>query len=137
MATPTPRKLTSTNPDAVKKYTAFLKKQFAEHRVIERCQQLLKASYLEFTESHRRQLFSLDNQITEIMIGAENQCSNKLRARILWSPALRKAGKEICYWKCRLRTNGYLDEGTRELGIYLDLLATIQQPLAISLCQFF
>ena len=137
LATHSPRKLTSTNPDAVAKYVAFIKKQFAEHRIIERCTKLREASFLGFTERHRQQLFALDTQVTEILLGAENQCSSKRMSRNLWSPALRKAGKEVCYWKRRLRTNGYIDDGTRDLGISLDLPETIQLPMDIQLCQFY
>ena len=138
LATPSPpQKLTSTNPDAVNKYITFIKKQFAEHRIIERCAKLREASLLEFTERHRQQLYAVDKQVTEILLGAENQCSSEGMARNLWSPALRKAGKEIGYWRRRLRTNGYIDEGTNKLGISLDLPETIQQPMTVELCQFY
>ena len=136
-ARPKPRKLTSTNPDAVSKYIGFLKKQFTEHRIIERCNALREASLGEFTERHRRQLYALDSQITEIMKGAENQCSTKRPIRNLWSPALQKAGQEVTYWRRRLRTNGLLDEGTRNLGAFLDLPATVQVPMDEALCNFY
>jgi len=136
-AQPKPRKLTSTNPEAVKKYTDFIKKQFAEHKIFERCERLRDASYTDFTERHRQQLFALDAQITEIMIGAENHCSTKCFTRNLWSPALRKAGKEVTYWKRRLRMNGCIDEGTQALGQSLNLPDVVQQTMDVSLCQFY
>ena len=133
-----PRKLTSGNKTAVQKYLTFVQKQFSEHRIWERCQRLREACESDsFTDMHRQQLFTLDRQVTEILLGAENQCSNKRVFRNLWSPALRKAGKEIIYWKRRLSTNGNLDEGTHDLGIELDLPKTFQQPMTVQLCQFY
>ena len=133
-----PRKLTSGNKASVAKYIAFIKKQFGEHRIVERCARLKEAIRTDtFGESHRAQLFALDNQVTEILLGAENQCSKKRVERNLWSPALQKAGKEISYWTSRLRANGAMDAGTRELGESLNLPASIQQPLTIPVCKFY
>jgi len=108
-----PRKLTSGNQEAVNKYVSFIRKQFSEHKIVDRCHRLKEAIRTDtFSESHRQQLFALDNQVTEILIGAENQCSKKKVGRNLWSLALQKAGKEIVYWKGRLSSNGHADEGT-------------------------
>jgi len=71
------------------------------------------------------------------MLNAENECSSKQRARNLWSPALRKAGQEVTYWKRCLCQNGYLDDGTRDFGLLLGLLATKNQPMDISLYEFY
>mmetsp|Transcript_20247 Transcript_20247/g.28844 ORF Transcript_20247/g.28844 Transcript_20247/m.28844 type:complete len:455 (+) Transcript_20247:252-1616(+) len=137
LSSPTPRKLTSTNPEAVKRYIEFIQKQFAEHKIFDRCARLTEASRADFSERHRRQLFALDTQITEILLGAERQCSTKRSARNLWSPALRKAGHEVTYWKRRLRTTGHLDDGTRDLGLSLHLPDTVQQMMDMTLCQFY
>ena len=135
---PKPRKLTSGNNDAVQKYIAFVQKQFTEHKIVDRCRKLREACENdEFTEQHKQQLYALDKQVTEILLGAENHCSKKTRQRNLWSPALKKAGRELSYWKQRMSTNGQLADGTRELGIELDLPATVQQPMTLSLCQFY
>ena len=91
----------------------------------------------EFSEKHRNRLYALDRQVTEILLGAENQCSKKRPLRNLWSPALQKAGKEIVYWKRRISTNGHMDEGTKDLSTHLNLPATIQQSIDISLCYFY
>ena len=86
LTTPTPRKLTANNPDAVRRYIAFVKRQFENHKIIERCHRLNEQSKSgSFTERERRQLFALDRQITEILLGAENQCSTKRAERNLWS----------------------------------------------------
>ena len=69
----------------------------------------------------------MDRQVTEKLLGAENQCS----------PALKKSGQEIVYWKRRLSSNGLLDEGTRDLGKTLNLPDTVQQPMTLPLCQFY
>lgn len=37
LETVTPRKLTSGNQESVNKYVAFIKKQFSEHKIVERC----------------------------------------------------------------------------------------------------
>ena len=97
LSSPLHRKLTSTNPDAVKQYIAFIQTQFAEHKIVDRCARLKEASRANFTDHHRRQLFALDTQITEILLGAERRCSPKRSARNVWSPALRKAGQEVTY----------------------------------------
>jgi len=48
---PQPRKLTSGNAEAVKKYVQFVQKQFAEHKIVDRCRQLREACENgEFTE---------------------------------------------------------------------------------------
>ena len=138
LASPQPRKLTSGNAEAVKKYVTFIQKQFVEHRIVERCRRLREISETEtFDDYHRSQLYSLDKQVTEILLGAENHCSKKRVKRNLWSPALAKAGKEIGYWKQRIAFNGRIDDGTRELGVSLDLPATVQQPMSVELCQFY
>lgn len=138
LVSPAPRKLTSDNSTSVKKYISFIQKQFQTHKIIERCRRLREACDLnEFNDIHRQQLFALDRQVTEILLGAENQCSNKRRMRNIWSPALKKAGQEICYWKQRLSTNGLLSASTRDLGNRLNLPATVQQTLSIPVCQFY
>ena len=138
LATPQPWKLTSGNKMSVQKYIAFIQKQFNEHKIVERCQRLKEAcDNEEFTDSHRKLLYALDRQVTEILLGAENQCSKKKPHRNLWSPALKKAGQEIGYWKQRLSANGQIDEGTKDLGNALELPHTIQQPMQIDLCKFY
>ena len=138
LVSPAPRKLTSGNLQSVQKYISFIRKQFTEHKIFERCRQLREAcDNDEFSEVHRRQLFSLDRQVTEILIGAENQCSKRKPYRNLWSPALQKAGQEIGYWKQRLSINGQIDEGTRDIGKALNLPDTVQIPMDIPLCQFY
>ena len=133
-----PRKLTSDNPDAVRKYISFLQKQFDEHKIVQRLQRLKDAHNAgTFTDQHQKQLFALDNQVTEILLGAENQCSSKRITRNWWSPALKKAGDEIVYWRRRLSTNGCLDDGTRDFGRKLQLPATVQVPMSIDLCKFY
>jgi hypothetical protein len=92
---PTPRKLTSGNTKSVKKYIEFVQKQFTIHKIVERCRKLREACDAdEFTNDHKQQLFSLDKQVTEILLGAENQCSTKRQTRILWSPALKRRGRK-------------------------------------------
>ena len=135
---PEQRKLTSGNSNSVKKYVEFIKKQFNEHRIVDRCRRLREAcDKEEFTDQHRRQLFSLDRQVTEILLEAENKCSTRKAHRNSWSPALQKAGKEIGYWRQRLHTKGQLDEGTKELGITLQIPSSLQRPLSEHLCQFY
>ena len=90
-----------------------------------------------FGETHRIQLFALDKQVTEILLGAENQCSKRRPERNSWSPALQRAGKEINYWKNRLSANGLVDEGTRSLGIELELPNMVQEPMTAQLCKFY
>ena len=75
--------------------------------------------------------------MTEILLGAENQCSNKRQTRNLWSPALKKSGQEISYWRQRLSTKGLLDESTKTLGLKLQLPVTLQQPMTIEVCKFY
>ena len=133
-----PRKLTSDNSTAVKKYIAFIQKQFQAHKIVERRQRLRTACDLnEFTEEHRQQLFALDKQVTEILLGAESRCSNKCRQSNMWSPVLKKSGQEICYLRQRFRTNGFLAERTRDLGRRIDLPASVQQTLTIPVCKFY
>ena len=135
---PSPRKLTSGNAAAVQKYIAFINKQFNEHKIVERCRRLRDlCDSGDFDETNRQQLFALDRQVTEILLGAENQCSKRRQQRNLWSPALKKAGCEIGYWKQRLSTNGQLLEGTKDIGIQLELPDVLQQPMSIDLCKFY
>jgi hypothetical protein len=123
---------------SVRKYITFIQQQFQVHKIIERCRRLREACDLhEFSAEHRQQLFILDRQVTEILLGAENQCSNKCRMRNIWSPALKKSGQEISYWRQRLSTNGFLSTGTKDLGSRLNLPASVQQTLTIPVCQFY
>lgn len=138
LAQPKPRKLTSGNKASVQKYISFIQKQFSEHKIVERCNYLRDVcDNEEFTDSHRKLLYALDRQVTEILLGAENQCSKKSVQRNLWSPALKRAGQEIGYWKQRISNNGLMDEGTKDLGNSLELPDTIQQPMSIDLCKFY
>ena len=135
---PEPRKLTSGNAASVQKYISFINKQFHEHKIVERCNRLKEVCEAgDFADIHRKQLFALDRQVTEILLGAENQCSTRRQRRNLWSPALKQAGQEIGYWKQRLSANGNIYEGTRDLGMQLQLPDTIQQPLSIDMCKFY
>ena len=138
LVSPTPRKLTSGNIKSVQKYLAFVQKQFGVHKIVERCRRLRSAcDDNEFTDDHKQQLFALDKQVTEILLGAENQCSKKRKPRTLWSPALKRAGQEISFWKQRISMNGTCDEGTKELGERLQLPGTILGPLPIQVCKFY
>ena len=138
LVSPHPRKLTTGNIEAVKKYIDFVKRQFTEHRIVERCRALRDLCDAgEFGEHHRQQLYSLDKQVTEILLGAENRCNTRKVQRNLWSPALQKAGKKISYWKHRLRLNGKLDDNTKTLGLSLAIPATLQQALTLPVCQFY
>mmetsp|Transcript_22442 Transcript_22442/g.32142 ORF Transcript_22442/g.32142 Transcript_22442/m.32142 type:complete len:176 (+) Transcript_22442:1387-1914(+) len=93
MASPQLRKLTSGNPEAVQKYVSFLKTQFQQHKIIERGNKLREAMETgSFTNKHRQQLSILDKQITEILLGAEHQCSKRTDDRNPWSPELATAG---------------------------------------------
>lgn len=100
--------------------------------MVDRCRRLMDISERgEFDDSSRKQLFALDQQVMEILFGVENQCSKQRPARKLWSPALKRARTEIGYWRCRIKTNGLLDDCTRDLGRQLQILDTIQQTLDI------
>jgi hypothetical protein len=78
LKSPAPRKLTSGNSAAVEKYIAFIQKQFAEHKIVERCKRLRDLCETDdFNDGQRQQLFALDRQVTEIILGAEQQCSKK------------------------------------------------------------
>ena len=71
-----PRRLSSGNSVAVAKYIGFINKQFEAHKIVDRCRRLREISETDgFQEQHRKQLYALDRQITEILIGAENQRS--------------------------------------------------------------
>ena len=138
LAFPSPRKLTSGNAASVNKYVAFIRKQFEIHKIFDRCRRLREAcDNDEFTEDHRKLLFALDNQVTEILLGAENKCSTKRQARNLWSPALKKSGQEISYWRQRISTKGLLDGSTRDLGNKLQIPAILQQTLTPEVCKFY
>ena len=98
LVSPSPRKSTSDNSTSVKKHVDFIQKQFQIHKIVERCRRLREACDInEFTAEHRLQLFALDRQLTEILLGAEKQCSKKCKLRSLWSPALKKSGQETNY----------------------------------------
>ena len=90
--------------------------KITEHRIVDWCKRLRDAcDEDEFTDLHRQQLYLLDRQVTEILLGTKNQCSKRKAHRNLWSPALQKAGEEIGYWKRRLHTKGHLYDSTRVL----------------------
>ena len=55
----------------------------------------------------------------------------------MWSPALKKSGQELSYWRQRLKTNGLLTEGARDLGNRLNLSITVQQTLSVPVCKFY
>lgn len=81
------RKLMSKSKALVDKYVGFIKKQFSEHNIVERCNRLKEVIRTDsFGDSHRDQLYALDNQVTEILLGAENHCSKKCTKRNFWSP---------------------------------------------------
>ena len=133
---PKGRKLTSGNPETVKKYVSFLKTQFQNHKIFERCRSLREAMEKdEFTLKHQRQLYILDKQVTEILLGAENQCSKRTTDRNFWSPELDNAGTAIKYGKCRVKLNGLLDDNMRELGDQLKIPEQHHRTLSIHECQ--
>ena len=136
MEPPKCRKLTSGNQEAVNSYVSFIKKQFQNHKIIERCQQLREAMETnQFELKHQRRLYALDKQVTEILLGAENQCSSRKNDRNLWSPELDNAGTKIKYWRCRLKTNGHIDDSTYDLGTRLRIPSHQQQSMPIEECQ--
>mmetsp|Transcript_16627 Transcript_16627/g.23693 ORF Transcript_16627/g.23693 Transcript_16627/m.23693 type:complete len:128 (+) Transcript_16627:2152-2535(+) len=58
-----------------------------------------------FDSDDMASLNRLDQQITEILIGAENRCSKKVVDRDMWSPRLQIGGHNILYWRARLHSS--------------------------------
>lgn len=72
------RKLTSGNPRAVEKHLAYAKDQLKIHNISQRIQELDDISLQsEFTDYHEDLLNTIDDQVTEIILSGERQCTKQ------------------------------------------------------------
>jgi len=97
-------KLKVKNGKIRNKYLADVELQMAEHKVQAWTDILYDWVQCGFclSEELQIQLLNLDKQMTEIVLGAEQQCSKWGKGRHPWSPELAAVGQKVAFWSKRV-----------------------------------
>jgi hypothetical protein len=88
---PCQRSLQLKDPRIVQKYISTLQKQFDNHKVSEKLQNLNSIHPCEWTSKHTTDYECLDNLITESMLCAESRSAKRYTNTYEWSPTLVSA----------------------------------------------
>ena len=100
---PSPRRLTSTNPNAVHTYVHTLLQFISKHNLTEKITNLsTRSDSGVWTEEDTIEWERLDCLLVDGRLSAEKKCSRKNSGKHPWSPELARAGKTLHYWRMRL-----------------------------------
>jgi ribonuclease HI len=117
------RKLVSTNPRVTKKYIEHSRQAYESNRIAARAASLQQAFALEgATDSLIAQYIALDQQITEILLAAENYCSRHIGGNYPWSPEYWEGSTVLRYWITRLSQLRTGIDSSQILDLTLQLL---------------
>ena len=99
------RKLKSSIPKRVKAYLKILDEEWTTHKMYSKFQDVAKILKTDgITPATVTHLNNLNKQITEIMLHAENRCTNvSSHHPDFWSPELSAAIKNKRFWKAEKR----------------------------------
>jgi hypothetical protein len=92
--------LTSGNKRLVDSYLAYAHKQIEYHKIWDRLHDLHHIAIQDpssFSGSHGHALNTIDNQLTEIMLSAECQCSKSRINKLPWSPVQQAHAQTYSY----------------------------------------
>jgi hypothetical protein len=114
------RRLSVKNAQSVLQYLTYALEHCYYHRIEDRIDHLIQAflgNDRVLSHGMRTSLFNLDRQFVEICLAAEKQCSKKGIHTTDWSPAFKRAGCCVSYWKYRLRDPSFNGDAiSRKLG---------------------
>jgi hypothetical protein len=91
---PTPRKLVSTSKTLITKFLTTLQQQHQIPKLLRNIEQLSKTN--DWTGQHKRQLETIDEKCTSLLIQAEARCA--IPVEFPWSPTLDKHSMIYTYW---------------------------------------
>jgi hypothetical protein len=100
---PCQRSLQLTDPRIIQKYISSLQKQFDNHKVSQKLQNLNSVHPGEWTSKHTTDYERLDNLITESMLYAESCSAKKYTNTYEWSPTLVSAVYAERFWRLALK----------------------------------
>ena len=126
------RLLTSKNLQTTTNYMEEVSSQFLYHCIEARLQILL--DIFEATKTldaaQQKALFTLDSQVTQIMLRAEKKSSKKSTRKSKWSPAFKQAGQAVSYWERRCRMENFgCDKYLRKLGQRCGISHSVQDTV--------
>ena len=116
------RRLTTSNKRGAAQYRQSASNSIIMNNLLKRAQDIETAAKIEFTEEVEEALESLDQELHQILLDAEDNIDQN--SQIPWSPQLHKAYQIWKYWKIRLsyhKTNR--NPGSRVIA-FMGLLST-------------
>jgi hypothetical protein len=101
----TGRLLRLQDPRVIACYIAELHKFFDQHKILEKCSELIHQSSLEgrWDSTQQEIYYNLDNKITEGMLHSERTLGKKFTGKFYWSPALKTAVQAYRFWRLLLK----------------------------------
>ena len=97
------RKLTTDYPEAMEEYLKHLQKGFVDRKVLSTLERIVyKAKKNGWTTKLMKTYDRLDQEVTNIMLKAEQQCTPTTTHISEWSTTLEQATRAIRYWNMRI-----------------------------------
>ena len=89
------RRLKTTDPRTVQKYSTVLEEEFQKHRIYKRASDLYDAFGSNLTPEQCAEFDAIDRIRSKSMKKAEKKCRKLFMGAVPWSPVLQKARKLI------------------------------------------